>query len=92
MPAVRIILPPALRPLCGNAAEVTVRGGTTGELIRNLQEMHPGLRGRLCDDSGQVRPFLRVFKNGRDTRTLQGGATPVEPGDEIALIPAAVGG
>ena len=52
----------------------------------------PQLRGRLCDSGGHVRPFLRVFKNSEDTDTVQGGATPVQDGDEVTLVPAAIGG
>jgi molybdopterin synthase sulfur carrier subunit len=90
--AVKIILPAALRRLCGGAREVFVQGATVQELIRNLQDQYPDLRGRLCGGGGEIREFIRIFKNSEDTHFLRGGDTPVEDGDEVELVPAVLGG
>lgn len=89
---VRVLLPAPLRRACGGHGETLVEGGTVRELIRNLQDRYPDLRGRLLDDDGEIRRFIRVFKNQVDTNSLRGGDTPVADGDEVTLVPAVLGG
>ena len=52
----------------------------------------PGIRDRICDESGQVRRFVNVFVNGEDIRFLQQLETPVKAGDEVSIVPAIAGG
>jgi len=53
---------------------------------------YPGIRDRICDESGQVRRFVNVFVNGEDIRFLQQLETPVKAGDEVSIVPAIAGG
>jgi len=90
MPTVRI--PTPLRKLTSEQETVNAEGSTIGEIIDNLEAAHPGLKERLCDESGQVRRFVNVFVNDEDIRFLKDQQTPVKETDEISIVPAIAGG
>jgi molybdopterin synthase sulfur carrier subunit len=90
MPIVRI--PTPLRKLTNGKEEVSAAGANVGALIADLERQFPGLKERICDDSGQVRRFVNIFQNDEDIRFLQGIDTPVKDADEISIIPAIAGG
>jgi len=90
MPTVRI--PTPLRKLTNGKEEVSAAGANVGALIADLERQFPGLKERICDDSGQVRRFVNIFQNDEDIRFLQGIDTPVKDADEISIIPAIAGG
>ena len=90
MPTVRI--PTPLRKLTNGKEEVTATGGTIGALIANLETQFPGLKERICDDSGQLRRFVNIFANDEDIRFLKNLETPVKDSDEISIVPAIAGG
>jgi molybdopterin synthase sulfur carrier subunit len=90
MATVRI--PTQLRNLAGDQAEVKVEGGTVGEVLAALDAAHPGFRGRLFDDGGQLRRFVNVFVADEDVRFLKGLDTPVTEAQTVSIIPAVAGG
>ncbi|GAB4431651.1 MAG: MoaD/ThiS family protein [Anaerolineae bacterium] len=90
MTTVRI--PSPLRRYTNSQSKVQVSGATIQELIDNLESAYPGVKTRLCDDSGQIKGFVNVFINGEEIRTLQGADTPVADKDEISIVPAMAGG
>lgn len=90
MPNVRI--PTPLRKLTQGKEEVAAAGKNVGELLADLERQYPGIKERLCDDSGQVRRFVNIFQNDEDIRFLQNLDTPVKDSDEISIVPAIAGG
>ena len=90
MPIVRI--PTPLRKLTTGQEEVSAAGATVGALVADLERQFPGLKERICDDSGQVRRFVNIFQNDEDIRFLQNLDTPVKDADEISIVPAIAGG
>lgn len=90
MSAVRI--PPVLRANVGGAKAVDVPGDTVGELLDALVVAHPGLRDQLFTEDGELNRFVNVYVDGQDIRYLQGPATPVDPRDELVILPAMAGG
>jgi len=90
--AVRVQIPSPLRPLTGGAEEVEVDAGDVAALIEGLESRHKGLKDRLCDGSGNLRSYVRIFVNEEDIRFLQDKATPLKPGDTVAIVPAIAGG
>ena len=90
MATVRI--PTPLRKLTNGLEEVSVSGGTIGELIQGLESQYPGIKERICDDQGKVRRFVNIFANDEDIRFLQNLETPVKETDEISIVPAIAGG
>lgn len=90
--AIRVQIPAPLRPLVGGAEQVEVDATDIAGLIEALERRHPGLRDRLCDASGNLRAYVRLFVNDEDVRSLQEKATPLKPGDTVAIVPAIAGG
>jgi molybdopterin converting factor small subunit len=81
-----------MRPLTGGASEVEVEAADVAGLIAALESRHQGVRDRLVDASGALRRHVRVFVNDEDVRALQQEATPLQPGDRVAIVPAIAGG
>lgn len=90
MPSIRI--PTPLRKLTNNAEVVEIDGSNIGELLSALDVRFPGLRERICDEAGNVRRFVNVFVNDEDIRFLDELTTPVQPTDEVSIVPAIAGG
>ncbi|MEW5945014.1 MAG: ubiquitin-like small modifier protein 1 [bacterium] len=91
MPA-KILIPTPLRRLTNNEPEVEAVGSTVGEVLKDLENRFPGFKGRMFDESGNVRRFINVFVNEEDIRFSRGVETPVKDGDEVSLVPAVAGG
>ena len=90
--AVTVRIPTPLRRLTQNQAEVEAEGDTVESLIENLEANYPGIKERICDESGNVRRFVNIYLNDEDIRFLDGSATAVKDGDDISIIPAIAGG
>jgi cysteine synthase B len=84
-------IPPTLRPETGGERQVVAVGGTVGDLLEDLTSRYPALRDRLWED-GEVAPFVNVYLEGEDVRTLEGMSTPVGEGQTVVLLPAMAGG
>src|SRR3954468_20202650 len=91
MPA-KVRIPAPLRKLTNDQAVVEVQGNTVQELLSSLDKNYPGLKERICDESGQIRRFVNIFVNGEDIRFKEGPATAVSDGAEVSIIPAIAGG
>jgi sulfur-carrier protein len=86
MPVVRLREP--LKRLAGGQSEHAIDGGSVGELLRELERVHPAAKGWILDERGELRQHLHVFVNGEpcapDTR--------VEANDRVDVVPAISGG
>lgn len=69
-----------------------VQGATLGEVLANLEAVHPGFKDRLFDEHGGLRRFVNLFVADDDVRYLQGLDTPVPDGETVSIIPAVAGG
>ena len=85
-------IPTPLRKLTGGAEEVQASGKSVGELIGELEKKYPGIKERICDDSGNVRRFVNIFVKDEDIRFLQNLETPLGDKDEVSIVPAIAGG
>jgi molybdopterin synthase sulfur carrier subunit len=90
MATVRI--PTPLRKYTLGKDEVAVDGTNVRELLSNLETAYPGIKERICDDTGAVRRFVNVFVADEDIRFLDNLDTPVKDGDEVSIVPAIAGG
>jgi molybdopterin synthase sulfur carrier subunit len=93
MPVV-VHLPGPLRPYTGGAARVTLSGRprTVGEALALLGAAHPGVRDRVMDERGEVRPHVNVFVGDESIRFTGGLATPLGEHAELHVLPAVSGG
>ncbi|MDH3443016.1 MAG: MoaD/ThiS family protein [Deltaproteobacteria bacterium] len=90
--SVRVRVPTPLRKFTQGADEVDAQGNTIRALMEDLEKNYPGIKERICDDSGKVRRFVNVYVNGDDIRFLQNIETGLKDGDNISIIPAIAGG
>ena len=89
MSTVRV--PPALRGESGGEREIEATGATVRELLDGLLTSRPTLGERIYDGEG-IRPFVNVYVDGEDVRTLGGLDAPVAERSTVVLLPAMAGG
>lgn len=90
MATVRI--PSPLRRYTDGQSKVDVAGGTVTEVLNNLDAAHPGVKGRICDENGEIKRYVNIFVNDAEIRTLQGADSVVDERDEVSIVPAMAGG
>lgn len=90
--SVRVRVPTPLRKFTQGADEVDAQGDTVKALVDDLDHQFPGIKERICDETGKVRRFVNVYVNGDDIRFLQNLETTVSSGDNISIVPAIAGG
>ena len=90
--SILVRVPTPLRRLTGGQDKVSVEGSDVDEVIGLLNGEFPGVRERLCDESGQIRTFVNIYVNGEDVRFLDGLKTATKSGDEVSIVPAVAGG
>jgi MoaD family protein len=67
-------------------------GATVAALLDALGSAHPGVRQRVQDEQGALRPHVNVFVNGESIRYLDGLSTQLAERDEVWILPAVSGG
>jgi molybdopterin synthase sulfur carrier subunit len=87
----RVRIPPTLREQTGGEREVAAEGDTVRDLLDDLMGRFPTLRQQLVEDD-DLAPFVNVYVEGEDVRTLDGLETEVRPGATVILLPALAGG
>jgi sulfur-carrier protein len=91
MASVTVRIPPPLRTFTEGKDEVTVQGGTVGEIIDALEASAPGIKERIADEKG-VRRSVNIFLGEEDIRFLDALGTELKDGDVVSIIPAIAGG
>jgi sulfur-carrier protein len=89
---VKILVPTTLQPFTNNQPTIDCDGNSIADLLEQLEVKCPGIKARLCDDSGQPRRFLNLYVNDEDIRFLEGTATVLADGDKVSIVPAVAGG
>jgi molybdopterin converting factor small subunit len=87
----KVRIPPTLREVTGGERELPAEGDTVRELLEDLMGRFPALRAQLVED-GDIAPFVNVYVEGEDVRTLDGLETDVRAGATVILLPAMAGG
>ena len=89
---IKVRIPTPLRPLTKGQGEVDAQAQSIAEMIETLNTSHPGIKDRLCDDTGELRRFVNIYVNEEDIRFLKGKETSLKDGDEVSIVPAIAGG
>jgi molybdopterin synthase sulfur carrier subunit len=85
-------MPPILRQAVGGAREVDATGGTVRELLDDLTNRFPAIKGHLFDAGGELNRFVNVYVNNEDVRLGEGLETTVTPESTVIVLPAMAGG
>ena len=94
---VKVLIPLPLRSYTGAAGEVHVavlvlapeHPPTLSGVFAALERAHRGLRFRIVDEQGAVRPHIRMFVGREPARNL---ATPVPRDHDVMIAIAPCGG
>jgi sulfur-carrier protein len=89
---VTIRIPSVLRNVTAGKETVSVEAATVDAALNAMEALHPGIKGRICDEAGKLKRFVNVFVAEEDIRFLDGQATAVKNGDLIDIVPAIAGG
>jgi adenylyltransferase/sulfurtransferase len=89
---VNVYIPTPFRSFTGNRTNVEVDAATVADLLASLDEKFPGFRNLCSDDRGQIPAHINIYVNNKEISTLDGAATRLEDGDQVAVIPALAGG
>ena len=89
---IKVRIPTPLRPLTKGQGEVETKAANVLDMIEALNTAHPGIKDRLCDDTGELRRFVNISVNEEDIRFLKGKETSLKDGDEVSIVPAIAGG
>ncbi|MEO5771204.1 MAG: MoaD/ThiS family protein [Burkholderiaceae bacterium] len=84
----KVLIPGALRSYT-RESHVQAIGNTLDALFADLDRRYPGLRFRVVDEQGQLRPNMRLFVNGLGVRDL---GHALRPDDFVAVVLALSGG
>ncbi len=87
----RVRIPPTLREQVAGERELVADGETVRELLDDLMSRFPALRPQLVENE-ELAPFVNVYVEGEDVRTLDGLDTEVRPETTVILLPAMAGG
>jgi [CysO sulfur-carrier protein]-thiocarboxylate-dependent cysteine synthase len=88
----RVRIPPTLRDDAGGAREVEASGETLRELLADLAARFPSLGRQVLEDGDGLAPYVNVYVDNEDVRTLEGLETRVREGATVILLPAMAGG
>jgi len=89
----RVAIPSPLRSYCAGAATVTVAcaadSPSLGDVLAALDSAYPGIRFRMQDEQGHLRPHIKVFVDADVERDL---AVRIPSGADIMIVAALSGG
>ena len=90
--SIKVRIPTPLQKLTGGQAEIQAAAASVTELVSELEKNFPGIKDRLCDDTGKIRRFVNIYLNEEDIRFIDQEKTKLKDGDEVSIVPAIAGG
>ena len=85
----KVSLATPLLSYTGKRRVVEGDGATLAELLADLDRRYPGIRFRLIDEQGGIRPHVRIFVNRVQMRGLD---VALAPTDEVQVLQSLSGG
>ena len=85
----KVLLPSPLHSYTGGQAQVEAEGETVDSILQDLDRQFPGMRFRMVDEIGRLRPHMRIFIDEVCTQDL---ATKVTATTSFHIVAALSGG
>lgn len=85
----KVLLPTPLADYTAHRREVQAQGQSLDQLFDDLDRQYPGLRFRVIDEQGAIRPHIKMFVNRVQAASI---AAPLAPDDEVLVVAALSGG
>jgi len=92
MPVVSVYIPTPFRKLTGNRQQIEAEGADVAEVLANVDKQYPGFRQLVFGSGSEVPAHINIYVNKQEISSLDGVATKLSEGDEVAVIPAMAGG
>jgi sulfur-carrier protein len=89
---VTVYIPTPFRRATANRDRIDVSAPDVGALLDELERAYGGLKGLVRNEAGEIHPHVAVYVNSEPIDGLGGLSTPLQDGDEVAIIPALAGG
>jgi len=83
-----VLIPAPLRSYTGRR-QVEAIGSSLAAVLVDLDRQYPGIRFRMINEQGRMRPHVRFFVNGVQTLDL---SQPLCSADEVLIVQALSGG
>ena len=90
--AISVYIPSPFRRLTANREYVDVEGRNVGEVLDAVEARFPGFGDLVYDRERRVPTHINIYLNNQEIHDLDGIATVVADGDQVAVIPALAGG
>ena len=84
-----VAIPSVLQAYTAGATRVEANGATVASLLADLDGRYPGIRFRMVNEIGALRPHVRIFVNREMTTDLE---RRLSPHDEVVILQALSGG
>jgi molybdopterin converting factor small subunit len=85
----RVMIPSQLQSYCHGSSRVEAKGDTVDGVLRNLDQLYPGIRFRIVDEQDRIRRHMRIFIGRTAVHELN---SPLVEGDELLIFGALSGG
>ena len=71
---------------------VDTTANTVGEALSALWKQHVGLRDRVVNEQGSLRPHVNIFVDDENVRRKEMLETTLKENSEITILPSVSGG
>lgn len=88
---VLVRIPPALRTFTDGKDEVYLEANDVESLLVGMEKAFHGIRDRIVDETGRLRPYVNVFVND-DLRRDMPREIALRGGDVVHILPSVAGG
>lgn len=93
MSKVKLATTSTLAVYLGGEREMYLEASSVREIFKVLKERFgDALKQRLFDESGELRPYIAIYVNGKNINSLDGLDTKLKDGDEVLILPTIGGG
>ncbi len=88
----KIRIPTPLRSYTDGQGQLDVDAKTVDEALRELTARYPSIQPHLYSEEGELRPYVNLFLNDEDVRSMDGVQTALEESDTLMILPSIAGG